>query len=104
MTAAERIESEELLLAAFCQDAFPESDRAAAIRRLSSYPFVSNFHQLAYRALASLPTKDPQSLRELLPVRLNNLGFPDTDWESLFTPRDFKRADLTAKLDALLAP
>jgi len=104
MTSAERVESEEILLAAFCQNVFQESDRAAAIRRLASYKFVSNVHQLLYRALASLPTKNPQKLRELLPARLNNLGFPDTDWESLFSPHEFKCVDLAAKLDALLAP
>jgi len=103
MTACERIRLEELILAALCQGAFGREIREDVMRRLSSYGFATASHQIVYRALASIPTADPRRLRELLPSRLNNLGFPDTDWENLLAPRAFERDLLAAQLDSLLA-
>jgi hypothetical protein len=103
MTASERVHLEELILAALCQGACDPAARNEVMRRLSSYSFATASHQIVYRALASIPTADPWRLRELLPSRLNNLGFPDTDWENLFAPRAFEKDLLAAPLDSLLA-
>jgi hypothetical protein len=102
MTASERIHLEELVLAALCQGAFDPA-RNKVMRRLASYRFATDSHQVVCRALASIPTADPRRLRELLPSRLNNLGFPDMDWENLFAPRTFEQDRLAAQLDSLLA-
>lgn len=103
MTVSERTRLEELILAALCQGAFDLAARNKVMHRLASYRFAMDSHQVVYRALASIPTADPQRLRELLPARVNNLGFPDTDWENLLAPRTFERDHLAAQLDSLLA-
>jgi hypothetical protein len=92
---------EEYLLSALCQDGFPPEGRAFAIRRLSRYRFAHAPHQAVFQALATLPTTDPKRIREFLPQRLNNLGFPDLPWEVFFETRAFDGAHLAAQLDSL---
>jgi hypothetical protein len=92
---------EEFLLSALCQDGFSPEDRALAIRRLSRHRFAHAAHQAVFQALATMPTSDPKRIREFLPARLNNLGFPDLPWEPLFVSRTFDGAHLSAQLDSL---
>lgn len=96
-----RNHSEEFVLAALCQGGFSPDARALAVRRLSRYRFAHAPHQAVFQALAAFPTADPARIRELLPTRLNNLGFPDLHWEVFFHERAFDEAHLSAQLDSL---
>lgn len=68
--------------------------RAEAIELLANYPFADSAHQLLFDALREIRTDDPWLIREQLPARLSNKGFPDIDVVTSFEPH---------KLNATLA-
>ncbi len=53
---------------------------------LGSYRFQDPTHQIVFEALRQIPNDRPQVLRQQLPARVNNKGFPDLELEIFFQP------------------
>ena len=53
---------------------------------LRSYTWQSTLHKAIFDAIASTPSDSPEVLRQLLPAKLTRMGFPDVEWEGLFSP------------------
>jgi len=75
--------------------------RAEGIKILAEYPFADVVHQLIFDTLREIPADSPQIIREQLPVRLNNKGFPDLDLEALFEPHNLTDSQAIALMSEL---
>jgi hypothetical protein len=99
LTRAEQIGAERKLLAALCQCAVAADRRAAILRSLHGHVFADPDHQVVYRALAASIPLDPSDARQALTQAATRLGFPDLDFDALFT----ESLPAPNELDALLA-
>jgi hypothetical protein len=82
------IEAELDVLRAMTQGTPERAVRAEGIKILADYPFLVAVHQLIFDTLREIPADSPQVIREQLPTRLNNKGFPDLDLETVFQPHN----------------
>jgi hypothetical protein len=83
---------ERLVLRALCQGAGGESVRETAGRMLKGYRWRDPVHQVVFEIIMSiqpdapgLPVRQAGLIREQLPSQLTRRGFPDFDFEGLFT-------------------
>lgn len=53
---------------------------------LHDYRWQRQLHQIIFNAIVAIPSDDPATLRQLLPAKLTRMGFPDIEWEEIFTP------------------
>ena len=52
---------------------------------LRDYRWQWQLHQIIFNAIVAIPSDDPATLRQLLPAKLTRMGFPDVEWEEIFT-------------------
>lgn len=82
------LEAELAVLRAMCLGTAERSVWADGIALLADYSFQDDIHQLVFDALGEISSSDYATIREQLPTRLNNKGFPDLDWEKFFEPHN----------------
>jgi hypothetical protein len=70
---------------------------------LSDYQWKSTLHRAIFNAIAAVPSDDPEVLRQVLPAKLTRMGFPDVEWEEIFTPPSLSREEAVALVRQLLA-
>jgi hypothetical protein len=70
---------------------------------LRGYPWKSTLHQAIFNAIAAFPSDDPEILRQLLPAKLTRMGFPDVEWEEIFSPPSLSRDEAIALVRQMLA-
>lgn len=70
---------EKTLLRALCQGVLQGDRREQACRLLASHRFAEPEHGVLFAALRMLRASNASAIREQLPARLVNLGFPDFD-------------------------
>ena len=80
--------AERELLHLLCTGAITEPEGEAAIRFLNTYSFQDVIHEQVFHALRELRSGQPNLVREQLPARLAQKGFPDIDFESFLVPQD----------------
>lgn len=80
--------SERELLHLLCTRAMIGPEGEKAIRFLTTYSFQDVIHEQVFHALRELRTGRPNLVREQLPARLAQKGFPDIDFESFLAPQD----------------
>ena len=80
------VEGEFLILQAMCQGARDRKVWDDAVHALAGYRFRDPLHQLIFDTLREMNTDVPVIIRELLPQRLTNKGFPDVDIDPFFYP------------------
>ena len=104
----DKVESSETLLAAereilraLCQSAADGLVRKEGLTLLADYSFRDNFHQLVFDAVRELRHLPPRIFREQLPIRLNNLGFPDLDLDIFFQPSILTDSQVMSRMRAL---
>src|SRR2546425_6436722 len=98
---ATKLEVERTVLRAMCVGALGRTVWREGVDLLADYRFADNVHQLIFEAMREIQTDDPQIIRELLPARLNNKGFPDLDLETYFQPHNFPANQTIALIRAL---
>jgi replicative DNA helicase len=102
LRAREKIlEAERDILRAMVQGTPERSVWAEGVELLADYAFEDSTHQLIFDTLRELATADPALIRERLPARLNNKGFPDTNLEALFQPHNLTATQAVALMRAL---
>lgn len=77
--------TESKVLAALVQRTHEGSIRRSACVFLSQYRWRSPAHQIIFEVLMAIPSENIETIRSQLPGRLTRMGFPDFDWEFLFT-------------------
>ena len=60
---------------------------------LRGYRWQRPLHQVIFSAIVSIPTDDPETLRQLLPAKLTRMGFPDVEWEEVLFPAMLSREE-----------
>lgn len=94
---------EKQIIRALCLGASDGSVKEALLPMLRDYPWRAELHQVLFDALASIPSADPEVLRQMLPAKLTRLGFPDVDWEEFFTPISVSGSEVIILARRLLA-
>jgi hypothetical protein len=80
------LDVEKRALRLLCAGTSQGAVRDGLISLLRSYQWQSTLHQAIFKAVVSIPSDDPDLLRQLLPAKLTRMGFPDVEWEELFAP------------------
>jgi hypothetical protein len=68
---------------------------------LTQHHWRDPIHQIMFQALMAIPSECPETIRAQLPARLTRMGFPDLDWEDLFTPCRLSKAEAQRLIKAL---
>lgn len=76
---------------------------ASLIPLLRTFRWSSTLRGAIFSAIVSIPSDDPAILRQLLPARLTRMGFPDVEWEELFTPVSMSSEEAIESVRKLLA-
>ncbi len=77
--------------------------RVAGLRLLKDYRWHEPVHQAIFQALTALSTKDPESIRSLLPSYLTRYGYPDVDFATLMAPHGLSEGDAERLIHELKA-
>ena len=70
---------------------------------LAGHTFQSVYHQAVFDCLRELGGENPVRIRELLPVRLVQAGFPDVDFAPFFLNEEISDAEGATLLRKLVA-
>ena len=92
---------EALLLRVLCQRTLSAELREEVFARLCGYCFRAVPHQVLFDCLSQLPRQRPGLIRDLLPARLVQAGFPDFDLVPFFEPHRLTASRARALLDKL---
>lgn len=94
----QQLAAEADLLRALCTGGLEGAGRQQALERLARYRFCDGVHQAVFDALREMPSEQPAFIRQELPARLTRKGFPDADFETLFTPPASPPAQLAERV------
>ncbi|HKZ51674.1 MAG TPA: hypothetical protein VJ085_00185 [Candidatus Acidoferrales bacterium] len=78
---ADILNMEQAVLRALCTGALEGPARQQALRWLDAYAFQDVIHQLIFDALREIRVEQPELIRQQLPARLTQKGFPEVDFE-----------------------
>jgi hypothetical protein len=93
--------TERELLQLLCTGAISGAEGEAAIRFLDTYSFQDVIHEQVFHALRELRTGRSNLVREQLPARLAQKGFPDIDFESFLTPQGTTKGSVDELVEQL---
>lgn len=74
------------LLRALCSGVLAETEQREALALLAHHNFSDPIRQAIFDELEKVGRSRAELLRHELPARLTRRGFPDADFEALFTP------------------
>jgi len=77
----EVLNTERTVLRALCTGALRGSTRRQVLRLLEVYSFRDVIHQLIFDAVREIKTSQAGFLRQELPARLTQKGFPEVDFD-----------------------
>ena len=83
---APNIHLEQLTLRLLCSGTPQGPVKNVLVPLLRDYHWQVQLHQIIFSAVVAIPSDDPATLRQLLPAKLTRMGFPDIEWEEIFTP------------------
>lgn len=97
------LDLEKLVLRVFCAGTLDGAAREATLPLLRGYAWRSTLHKAVFDAILATPSRDPELLRQLLPAKLTRMGFPDVEWEEIFSPPSLSRDEAVARVRQMLA-
>ena len=100
---ATHLQLETLALRLLCTGTSEAGVRSALVPLLQGYEWKSTLHRAIFDAITTIPSGDPQVLRQLLPAKLTRMGFPDVDWEEIFSPPSHSKDEAIAMVRQMLA-
>lgn len=80
-----RIQLERRILATLCAAACEAPAREAVLARLFDYRWTDAAHRAIFEIMTSFPAANGDVLRQQLPARLTRRGFPDFDFDCMFS-------------------
>lgn len=95
----EQFECDALRL--LCSELLPAASRVQLAELLKTYVFVDDLNHAIYESIRSIGAVSVRRLRELLPGRVTNLGFPDFELKD-FLGRYGEADDIDKLFDSLL--
>jgi hypothetical protein len=103
MRAPEMRTFEARLLGLLCRGECGAGLRDELLAGLAGYVFQGADHQAVFDCLRSLGREKPARIRELLPARLVQAGFPDVDLAPFFLHEEIGDAEAATLLRKLVA-
>jgi hypothetical protein len=94
ISTAERGELERDALRLLCSVVIKPATRQEFCASLTPDVFMDPLRRVVFEEIYALGAIPSRQLRELLPARVTNRGFPDFDLEHLLHPRAVNEADL----------
>ena len=101
MTRSERSDLEFRVLRLLCQSVLSRGSRESLLRGIDPAIFLEPSHRIVYEELCALSQLPSDRLRELLPARVTNRGFPDFDFDALLEAAPSRGKELEDLLAAL---
>lgn len=98
---AKREQFERDALRLLCSELLPPGPRAQLAELLKTYVFVDDLNHAIYESIFSIGPVSVHRLRELLPGRVTNLGFPDFELKD-FLGHSGEADDIDKLFDSLL--
>ena len=80
-----RIIAERRLLSALCQNSLEEGARETVVDRLRTCEFSAPEHEIVFLAWVQIRALHANPTRETIAAQVTRLGFPDVDFDSLFS-------------------
>jgi hypothetical protein len=81
----EQIEKKALRL--LLSDLLQPTTRMELLRLMDKQLFADQLHRVVYEEMRQMGQVSARKLRELLPARITNRGFPEFDWEEFLGPK-----------------
>lgn len=100
--ASEHIVMERDTLRLLCSVSIKPGTRAALCKLLRSENFIEPMQRILFEEIVALGAVDSEQLRQLLPSRLTNRGFPDFDLENLLNPKLFSEIEIARLFESVL--
>jgi hypothetical protein len=97
------LKAERNVLRAMCQGVPGCDVLRDGLEILADHSFMDSTHQLVFDTLRELRAGNPQLIRERMPARLNNKGFPDVDLETFFAPQRLRADEALALMHTIKA-
>jgi len=94
---------EKLVLRLLCAGTLEGGVHGVAISLLRGYAWQSTLHQAIFDAIFAAPSIDTEVLRRLLPAKLTRMGFPDVEWEEIFSPPSLSGDEAIATVRQMVA-
>ncbi len=101
MTGSERSDLEFRVLRLLCQPVLSPESRESFLRGIDPAIFLEPSHRIVYEELCALGQLPSDRLRELLPARVTNRGFPDFDFDALLEAAPLRGKELEDAVAAL---
>ena len=96
----EQLEKDALRL--LCSDLIPPATRVRLCRQLASHGFCRDLSRVLYEEIAALGGIPARRVRDLLPARMTNRGFPDFDLNQFLERREGMSDEIEKWLESLL--
>jgi hypothetical protein len=90
------LHAERLALRLLCVGTPQGPVKNVLVPLLRGYRWQRPLHQVIFNAIVSIPTDDPETLRQLLPAKLTRMGFPDVEWEEISLPTSLSTEEAVA--------
>jgi len=100
---AKDLDLEKMALRLLCAGTSEGIVRDAIIPILRGYTWRSTLHHAIFDAIAASPSSDPELLRQFLPAKLTRMGFPDVEWDEIFSAPTLSRDEGIAIVRQMLA-
>lgn len=97
------LQLEKLVLRLLCVGTAQGPVADALSPLLRDYEWESTLHRAIFNAIAAAPSDDPEILRQLLPAKLTRMGFPDVEWDEIFSPPSLTRVEAIALVRQMIA-
>jgi hypothetical protein len=96
------LDLEKLALQLLCAGGSEGALQDALIPLLRDYAWRSTLHHAIFEAVRATPSNNLEVLRELLPAKLTRMGFPDVEWDEIFSPSSLSRDEAVALVRQML--
>lgn len=96
----EQLEKDALRL--LCSDLIPPATRLRLCGQLAHHGFCRDLSRVVYEEIAALGPLTARRLRDMLPARMTNRGFPDFELNQFLQRRDGMSDEIEKWLESLL--
>jgi len=96
----EQLEKDALRL--LCSDLVSAATRVQLSAQLANYGFSRDLGRVVYEEIAALGKIPARRLRELLPARMTNRGFPDFELNQFLGRREGMNDEIEQRFESLL--
>src|ERR1700746_2085010 len=97
----EQLEKDTLRL--LCSDLIPPAIRMQLSGKLADYRIHQDLNQVVYEEIAALGETPARRLKELLPARMTNRGFPDFEVNEFLGRREGMNDEIDKWFESMLA-